>query len=191
MRQPVDVIGRYGCRALVGWLAPATVTAEGAQPAKVYLSGNESTVTVGDHVRIGSRVYVATSVSYWHPGDLEVALSGEVLVDRCRIERLTGYSYDPVTNVATETWEPIWTGPCDVQASGDLAAREVDAAGVMTTLARLLVSVPASVADVRSGDTVVIEQSADARLVGQRLTVTGVRMSTTPSLRILLLEDAE
>ncbi len=189
-RQLVDIVGKSSRRRSSGWLAPATVTPEGTQPARLHMAGSPSSVRIGETAIIGCVSYVVESVSYWPPGDLEIVLASAVLADKCRIERRTGRAFDAATNTVTDTWVPIWGGPCDIQARADLAS-SVDAAGDSTTLERLTASIPAQVADVLPGDRLTVTESADVRLVGRHLAVTGVRMGTTPALRVLQLESAE
>jgi len=192
--QDVSVSGATHAYATVGWLAPQQVAADGVMPARLYVAGRPGDVAVGDLVTVDGVGYVATSVGYWHPGDLEVVLSSTVLVDRCRIERRTGQSYDDATNTMTDTWAVVWEGPCDLDSTATVGSRtdaRTEAAGDPVTLSRLTASIPATVTDVEPMDTLTVTQSGDARLVGRRFTITAIRMGTTPALRSLLLEGVE
>lgn len=92
------------------------------------------------------------------------------MVDACTITRGGGDPvFDPDTGeYTTPAGSTIYTGPCEVQISDGLNAREADAGGTEITLSRLTVKVPISVEGVQVDDVVTITASElDPDLVGQ------------------------
>lgn len=176
---------------VVGWVAPAFTTEVGVQPARVYLEeAAPDLLRAGDALTASGVTYAVERVGWWPPDSIEAVLTAANLPDTCTIERRTASSFDPVTNLVTETWTALWSGPCDIQIGiGVTTSVPVDNAGDSMTVLRGLVQIPASVTDVEDGDRLTVTASQDARLVGSHLSVAGVQMVTTPALRVLNVSD--
>lgn len=191
----VDITRTRGAETaqLRGWVAPAYSTTEGEQPARAYLEpAIQGDLLAGDAVTVSGVTYAVEAVGWWPPNSIEAVLAGANLADTGKIERLTASSFDPVTNVVTKTWTPIWSGPCDVEVGGGvLTAVIVDNAGQPTSVQRAFARIPASVVDVRVGDRFTVTESLDARLVGEPMPITGVQMDTTPAMRVLNLSESQ
>ena len=189
-RQPVSIDRGGIVSTTTGWLAPEHADASGLVPAKVYLEGAQGLLQAGDLVTVAGVGYVVESVAYWAPGDIEAVLAAVQLLDICRIERRTARTYTEATNTVADAWSVVWSGPCDVQPALSTVGRRLDNAADPVTVTVATATVPASVVAVAPLDALVVTASRDARLVGRRLVVTGVRMATNPVLRTLLLEEA-
>jgi Family of unknown function (DUF6093) len=170
-----------------GWVAPAFANVAGQQPARVYLEDAvEDLLATGDALTASGVTYAVEAVGWWPPGSIEAVLAGTDLPDTCTIERLTATVFDQSTNVVTNTWSVIWSGPCCVQIGIGVP---VDNAAETQVVLRGLVQVPASVATVEHGDRLTVTTSRDLRLVGSHLAITAVQMDTTPALRVLNVSD--
>ncbi|HEY5482827.1 MAG TPA: DUF6093 family protein [Propionibacteriaceae bacterium] len=175
-----------------GWVAPAFPTDAGEQPARAYLeNATQDLLHTGDALTASGVTYAVEAVGWWPPDSIEAVLAGTDLPDTCTIDRETVSAFDPATNIVTNTWAVIWSGPCDIQiGAGGTTSVVVDNAGDPTVIVRGLAKIPASVTDVELGDRLTVTTSRDARLVGVHLAVTAVQMDTTPALRVLMVSDA-
>lgn len=113
------------------------------------------------------------------------------MVDACTITRGGGAPvFDPNTGMyTTPAGTTVYTGPCEVQISDGLTARQADAGGTDVTLSRLTVKVPISVEGIQIDDTVTITASLlDPDLVDQDYRVEAGFAKTFATARRLQVE---
>jgi len=116
------------------------------------------------------------------------AQAESLLIDRCIIERPSGWTVDPVTAEQSPTWAMVASGvPCRLRPGSALplgmAVAGQEAAGTRPTLA-----VPLST-DVHVGDRCTVTASRDASLVGVALFVDGVPRGPHLALRRLTVTE--
>jgi len=113
----------------------------------------------------------------------------QLMTDTVAVTRITGQTYNPATMAYEPTVVAVHTGPADVKPL-DVQNREVQAGEREVALrsfeVRLPFDEPAAIA---RGDLVTVTASADPRLVGRVLTVTGVGHGGRRTARHLDAED--
>jgi len=173
-----------------GWVAPAYANVAGEQPARAYLeNATQDLLQTGDALTASGVTYAVEAVGWWPPDSIEAVLASTDLPDTCTIDRETVSAFDPATNIVTNTWAVIWSGPCDIQIGAGTTPVVIDNAAEPTVVLRGLAKIPASVTDVEPGDRLTVVTSRDARLIGSHLSISAVQMDTTPALRILNVSD--
>jgi hypothetical protein len=113
------------------------------------------------------------------------AAAARLMVDACRITRVTGATTDPETGVRTETTTTVYSGRCRLQQRSTGGSRsdvgEVSVVQVSTEL-----QLPTSATGVRPGDTAVMTASVlDPDLVNRAYRVTGDAAKTHLTARRL------
>jgi hypothetical protein len=120
-------------------------------------------------------------------------LANSSMPDTCVITRGTGRGvYDPETNTHGPAGsEPVWSGRCRVATGVSTEGHEVTVGSLREVLGRYTVHIPHDASPVDVDDVVTVTASADPQLVGQRLSVTSVSLSTVHTHRRLVVEDPQ
>jgi hypothetical protein len=118
-------------------------------------------------------------------------LASDAMTDRCTISRSAGRGvYNPETNTHDPAGTaPVWSGRCRVASS--VAGQDVTVGALHEVLGRYIVHIPYDTPTVQPGDVVTVTESADPQLLGQRLTVESVPMSTVHARRRLVVQDPQ
>jgi hypothetical protein len=112
------------------------------------------------------------------------------MVDACIIDRPTGQATDPTTGAVVTTYSaPIYTGRCEVQQVGTMAAKPVAGESQWTILGHV-VKVPVDAVVYRVGDRVRMTAAIlDPTLVGRTFLVTSMLHKTHATSRRLVCDE--
>ncbi len=122
--------------------------------------------------------------------DLQAEAEGR-MVDTCTLAHPGGEeTFDPDTGTyTTPAATTYYSGPCEVQISDGLTARETEAGGTELTLSRLTLKVPVSVEGIEVNDIATITASElDPALVDQEYRVLSGFAKTFATARRLQVE---
>jgi hypothetical protein len=113
----------------------------------------------------------------------------DLLVDRCRAERVTGEAWDRATSSYTPTTAKLLPSGTRCRLKAPTTAAETAIAGEQAIIQRryeLDLEAPVAL-DVE--DIVTIEVSDDSWVIGRPLTVVGIGFSGTTTARRIVVED--
>ena len=112
-----------------------------------------------------------------------------LMVDECKIEYVSGTTWDEDSGTSTPTYVTRYSGKCRAQTT--LTSESQQGAGERKwTIQSLTVSVPMSVTGVAVGDRVTITDTAlDLDLVGRVFTVVALAHKTHMTARRLRVEE--
>lgn len=114
-----------------------------------------------------------------------------LLVDVCNLQRKSGTTTDPTSDMVSDVWTSYRTGiACRVRAAS-LQPRESVAGAQYVTAVSAVVSVSMSIDDVRIDDRVMVTESRDPSLIGVPLYVRGVPRGSQLTLRRLSVSEVQ
>lgn len=116
-----------------------------------------------------------------------------LMVDTCRIERLTGQVRDEATGQYVPAYEPVYEGPCKVQTR-DVQPLTPTAGDQAVVVTRFEVHVPVSVRGVEVDDVVevtAVGPVSDPELVGRRFRVAAQFHKSKPTARRFPVEETQ
>ena len=111
------------------------------------------------------------------------------MVDACTIRRQIGSTTDPETGKVTPTFDPVYSGKCQVQQTIAQSSNP-EAGGHQFTVQELVLKVPVAVTGIEIGDTVTMTAAAlDVELAGRVFRVSDLFHKTYPTSRRLRVEE--
>lgn len=182
----LEAIGVYRAGQPVGPTAGAYAPDE----RTLYLEA-DADVLVGDVVALrGTTRRIVEAPELWFGAGVTVVLDEEpAFPDLGAVLRPSGGGWDRTSKTYVEGPDvPTWSGSCRVTAV-DQGTDATEVTEQMVTTQAFTVETLVDLVDVRPDDVFVVSRSADARLVGRRLTVTRVQAGSEAGARVFRAID--